>query len=431
MPSHHDVERVIANQSASASDHRSTPLEAGANTRVLVSAALGSALTPLNSTMVAVALPALSREFGAPASRVTLTVITGYLIATLLAQLPAGRVADRVGYVRALAWGRWLFVAGAVVGTCAPSLWVVVVGRLLMAAGGALIIPTAMALVRVVVPASRRSRAFGTLGAVLGGAAAVGPAVGAWMVARFGWRSLFVINVPVLLLSAALQPRIDAGTAVARPSATSVYAALRTRGFLAGSGVIAIQTVAMYSLLILVPFMFGSRGAPDSSLGFAIVGMTATMAIVSPLGGWLVESLGARAVVIAGGVVGAVGVAAMIQLSRNAVALTIGARMLLVGVGLGLSFGPSQAVALTAVPAEQSGLASATISMLRYLGAIAGTAILSYTLAGGEGDLAREQLSLWIAAAAFVVSAVFAAMFPSMSALRSHASTPNSQRSDA
>lgn len=385
---------------------------------MLVSAALGSALTPLNSTMIAVALPALGRDFAAPPSRVTLTVITGYLVATLIAQLPAGRVADRVGYVRALAWGRWLFVAGSLAGTFAPQLWVVVLGRLLMAAGGALIIPTTMALVRVAVPASRRSRAFGTLGAVLGGAAAIGPAVGAWVVAQFGWRSLFVINVPILLASAALQPRIEAGAIVARPSGAAVHSALRTRGFLAGSGVIAIQNLAMYSLLILVPFMFGSRGGSESSLGFALLGMTATMAIVSPIGGWLVERFGGRAVVIAGGVIGTVGIVAVAQLSSGAIASAIGGRLLLVGLGLGLSFGPSQAVALTSVPAEQSGFASATISMLRYVGGIAATAILSYTMAAGAG----EQASLWISAGAFVVSALLAALFPSMPSLRSRAS---------
>ena len=61
----------------------------------LIAAALGAALNPLNSTMVAVALPAISRDFGADASRVTLFVVTGYLIATLVCQMPAGSIADR------------------------------------------------------------------------------------------------------------------------------------------------------------------------------------------------------------------------------------------------------------------------------------------------------------------------------------------------
>ena len=69
---------------------------------VLTSAAIGAALTPLNSTMVAVALPALSAEFGAPAASVTVFVVTGYLVATLVLQMPAGSIADRLGYARAV-----------------------------------------------------------------------------------------------------------------------------------------------------------------------------------------------------------------------------------------------------------------------------------------------------------------------------------------
>ena len=127
---------------------------------ILVAAAIGASLNPLNSTMVAVALPALSVEFGSPARTVTLFVVTGYLVATIVSQLPAGTVADRVGYARALTWGRLIFGAGAALGFLAPSLAIVVAGRLLMAAGGALVIPTAMALLRIAVPAERRSRAF-------------------------------------------------------------------------------------------------------------------------------------------------------------------------------------------------------------------------------------------------------------------------------
>ena len=107
--------------------------------RIILAASLGAALNPLNSTMIAVALPALSADFHASAASVTLTVVTGYLVATLVSQVPAGNIADRVGYGRALAWGRWLFLAGALAGAFAPALWAVVAGRLVMAAGGSLV----------------------------------------------------------------------------------------------------------------------------------------------------------------------------------------------------------------------------------------------------------------------------------------------------
>jgi MFS family permease len=379
---------------------------------VLASAALGAALTPLNSTMVAVALPALSTDFNAPAARVTLLVVTGYLIATIVSQMPAGAIADRTGYARALTWGRWTFGVGAAVGMLAPSLLLVVVGRLLMAAGGALIIPTAMALVRIAVPIERRPRAFGIMGSVMGGAAAIGPALGSWMTEHFGWRSLFLINVPLLLLSWVLQPRVVEERRARRSREFGYLSLFRNRGFVAGAGVISTQNLAMYSLLIQVPFLFGGGAAADAELGLAIIAMTFTMAATSPLGGWLAEWFGVRLVVAAGGVIAALGVIALGALPVSVSSAQVGSRLLLVGLGLGLSTGPANASAISAVPQEQSAIASATISMLRYLGAIAGTLILSLALAPGADGAARQHLALWAFVGALVVSAVLGVILP-------------------
>jgi MFS family permease len=429
---------------------------------VVASAALGAALTPLNSTMVAVALPALSTEFMAPAASVTLFVVTGYLVATLVSQMPAGSVADRVGYARALTWGRWIFAAGAVAGMVAPSLWIVIVARLLMAAGSALINPTAMALLRISISPERRSRAFGTMGAVMGGAAAIGPALGAALVSFFGWRSLFLINLPLLAISWLLQPAVErettpppagafdwpgsvlTGTALVlvtfsarrggTPAIWMAAAALllfavllwherrvarpvlqlelfREHGFTAGALIISTQNLAMYSLLIQVPFLFGD-GRTDSRLGLAIIAMTATMAVMSPVGGRLVERVGIRAVVGAGGLVAAAGVMGLAQLPASASSLQIAGWLLFVGLGLGLSTGPANASALTAVAPHLSATAAATVSMLRYLGAIAGTVILGYVFAGGADGATRHHVALWIFVGSLMASALLGATLP-------------------
>ena len=362
--------------------------------------------------MVAVALPALSMEFSAPAATVTLFVITGYLIATIVSQMPAGSVADRVGYARALTWGRWIFGVGAAAGMLAPSLTFVVVGRLLMAAGGALIIPTAMALVRIAVPPERRSRAFGIMGSVMGGAAALGPALGSWMAEHFGWRSLFVINVPLLLLSWMLQPRVDEEHVPVRNRQFGYLSLLRNRAFMTGAGVISTQNLAMYSLLIQVPFLFGGGEGADAGLGLAIIAMTFTMAAISPIGGVLAEWVGVKLIVAAGGLTAALGVIALGGLPASSSARQVGMRLLLVGLGLGLSTGPANASAISAVPQEQSGIASATVSMLRYLGAIAGSVILSFAFVPGAEGSARQHLALWAFVAALIVSAVLGLMLP-------------------
>ena len=426
--------------------------------RVLAASAVAAGLTPLNSTMIAVALPAMSAEFAAPAASVTVWVVTAYLIATIVCQMPAGNVADRIGYARTLTVGRWMFAAGAAAATFAPSLAFVIAGRLFMALGGTLMIPTAMALLRVAVPEERRPRAFGAMGAVMGGAAALGPALGGLLIARTSWRVLFLVNVPLTLLSWLLQPKAfgpppparragafdwrgsillgaslvlfvlatrvglplswaAAGGAVilfaalvaqARrtPSPVVDFTLFREPAFVAGAAIVALQNLAMYALLVQVPFLFGDGGG-ESRLGLAIMGMTASMAVMSPVGGRLAERIGSRATVVAGGLVGAAGIAWLIQLAPDASAVEIGARLLLVGVGLGLSTGPSQAAALTAIAPERSGMASAALSTLRYVGAVAGTAILGLALGAGGGEtLARQHLALWVFAGAFLLSAL-------------------------
>jgi nitrate/nitrite transporter NarK len=85
-----------------------------------------------------------------------------------------------------------------------------------------------------------------------------------------------------------------------------------------------------------------------------------------------------------------------------------------VGLGLGLATGPANASAITAVPPEQSAIASAAMSMMRYFGAIAGTLILSLAFGTGEAAVARQHLALWIFVAALVVSAVLGATLPPM-----------------
>ncbi len=442
--------------------------------RVLVAVTMAAALTPLNSTMISVALPSIAADFGAAAPTVTVWVVTGYLIATLVSQMPAGSVADRLGYARALSTGRWMFAAGTLSASLAPRLGAVIAGRLLMAVGGALLMPTAMAMLRSVVPQERRPRAFGLMGAVIGSAAALGPALGGLVSARLGWRSLFLVNLPLLLVSWWLQPPalVDERPRGERPgfdwtgslllavALVLVVGATRTAvpfayfqaasalilllvllawerraaapvidvglfrrtAFAAGAGVIALQNLAMYALLFQIPFLFGA--SPQSTgprLGLVVMAMTATMAVSSPVGGWLAVWAGIRALVLCGGTLGAAGIAALTQLPASAPPAAIAARLVLVGLGLGLSTGPSQAAALSAVDQRSSGMAAAMVSMLRYLGAIVGTAVLGFALAGRGVDLARHHVALWVFVSAFAASGCCAFGLPSRSKQRSEA----------
>ena len=201
---------------------------------------------PLNSTMIAVALPDISAEFDADPAVVTQALVTSYLVAAIVLQSPAGKVGDRIGHARMVATGQLLIAAGALLGYLATSLALLTVARILMAAGGAVLLPATVAMLRRTLPPELRGRAFGAFGAEMALAAALGPLAGGALVDAFGWPSVFLANLPVLAASVGLgavasraakreiqgaPPRFDwVGTFLLAAALTSIVMGLRPDG---------------------------------------------------------------------------------------------------------------------------------------------------------------------------------------------------------
>ena len=386
--------------------------------------ALAALLAPLNSTIIAVALPSIATAFDASAAVATRWLVTAYLVVTIVAQSPAGKFADLFGTSRVLTLGRAAFAAGALLAAFSPTLPVLGIGRVLMAIGGALTIPTVFAELRNSVPAARRGRVFGLFGAIMGAAAATGPLLGGLLTARFGWHSVFFVNVPVVLLSFLLDPprrqaaaprraiRFDVlGSAilglavlllVAAVDRTSVVFAagavtmlalfvmrelraddpvldvrLFTRpAFAAGSSIVGLQNLAMYAMLFLLPFFLARSGSGPAAAGTKLLLFTISMVVASPFGGRLSDAVGARAVGLAGAFLATAGATIFVSTGE------LLASIVLMGTGIGLSTGPSQAAAMSAVPASQAGVASGALSTMRYVGGVLGSGLVAL-LAGG------------------------------------------------
>ncbi|MFL5895424.1 MAG: MFS transporter, partial [Thermoleophilaceae bacterium] len=162
---------------------------------VLVTAALGTMLLPLNSTMVAVALPRIVDDLGASISA-SAWLVSGYLIAQASFQPLSGKLGDRLGRRPLILYGLASFGLVSLGAALAPSLAVLMVFRVLQAVTGALVFPNALGLVRESLPAARRGRAFGLLGSAIGLAAAAGPPLGGALVGLGGWRAIFLVNLP-------------------------------------------------------------------------------------------------------------------------------------------------------------------------------------------------------------------------------------------
>lgn len=435
----------------------------------LVSAALAAALMPLNSTMIAVALPDIASEFDTDPALVTQALVTSYLVAAIVLQSPAGKLGDRLGHARMVTTGQVLVGSGAVLGYLSTSLVGLTSARILMAAGGAVLVPSTVALLRRALPSERRGRAFGAFGAVMALAAALGPLVGGALVDTFGWRSVFVANLPVLavsillgtvarqasasaelssppgfdwlgslLLAVALTAivlglRPDGGHAVLMLATGAVllvpfvlwerrardpvvaFSVFRSVSFSAGTLLIAVQNLVMYALLFEVPLIaedlldLGARAT-----GQLLVSLMLAMVLVSPLAGRLVDRIGARAIAVAGSLatLAGIGVLATVDLTATG---QVAMPLALLGIGLGLATPAAQSASITAIAGDQAGMAAGIGSTMRYLGGLIGVAVMSVVLdvSGTRDAVVSEHRTLMaLFAGALGVGLVCAVLLP-------------------
>lgn len=433
---------------------------------------LAASLSPLGSTMIAVALPSIGAELDVGGGRLTQWLVSSYLIVGIAAMSPGGRLGDRIGHRRGLLLGMTLFGGGSVLGFTVASLPALALARIAMAAGGAMTVPAVMALLRNLIPFERRPRAFGYFGSVMATAAAIGPLLGGELTARFGWRSVFIANIPVILVSwwlirittpaetpkpagtARKAPSFDllgsvllggsltllvvaaqASGAVALATAAGGAALLavfvrwertveepvldlrlfRERTFSSASLVIGLQNLAMYSLLFQLPIFFEQvRGVEPGIVGRSIIAMMLAMVVCSPLGGRISEIAGARATAFGGTVTSILGVYLVsdFQALRSPSDAVLG--LVLMGAGLGLSSAPSQAAAMSAVGRENAGMAGGAVSTARYIGGVIGITALGYLLAGsgeGAGIAAHSRIAV-LYGVALTVAALSALALP-------------------
>ena len=398
-------------------------------------------------------------------------VLDSYNLTYAVLLMTGGLVADLYGRRRCFMIGAAIFTLASLLCAMAPSVGLLIAGRTLAGLGAALMLPASLAIVRVVfTDAVERGRALGIWAACNGLALALGPTIGGLLVDRFGWRSIFLVVVPLGLLALVAAPvfipeSADPGgrsfdfkgqalgaaalgllvagaialhdvpllglvafaaslagfglfAAVERQGGSAalvppdIFTVRRFRGaVIATSG----MTFGMYGVLFLLPFTWQATGRFDATgAGLALMPMALVFVLVSPFSGHAAQAFGMRTAA-AGGV--AVIGAGLVVIARGAgldsLAL-VEAGLGLAGLGMGLATGPLMGAAVGAVPAARSGTASALINVARMAGASIGVALLGavHALAGGgPRGLSLAMLaggSVQIASAAFA----FVAMGP-------------------
>lgn len=390
--------------------------------------ASGAILVPLNSTMLAVALPSIMLEFGVD-PRTVATLVTIYLASVVVALPVSGTLGDRFGHRRIFLAGVAGFAAASVLAVVTSAFALLVLSRVLQAVTGSLVSTGAVALVRAAAPADQRGAAFGFFDMLVSTSAAVGPFLGGLLVGAFGWHAIFLISVPIAVVAAIVvglgewsdapsaEPRpVDVpglvlaalflvallvallafGTlpglaaAVATPLLLVAFVAYELRAehpavdprlfarpsYAAAVAGVLGATVVLHASFILIPLLTERLLlASAATAGIVLLGLSGLSAITAPIGGRLSDRLGRRAPAVIGALVMSLGLAGLWLAAAVAGVVAVAVLLGMVGIGFGLAGSPRQAAALEAVDVDEVGMAAGTYFTGRYFGGVLGASL--------------------------------------------------------
>ncbi|WP_134322003.1 MFS transporter [Cumulibacter soli] len=175
---------------------------------VLLSTGMSVFAVFLDTSILYVAFPSISAAFPDSTASGLAWVLNAYTVVFAAVLIPAGRIADRIGRRRMFLGAVIAFTAASVLCGVAPSVELLVVGRVLQALGAAAMVPSSLALVLQTFPAPEQPRAIAIWGAIGGVAGAAGPTLGSIVIQTLGWPWVFFINVPVGIASYLLGRRV-------------------------------------------------------------------------------------------------------------------------------------------------------------------------------------------------------------------------------
>ncbi|WP_432933495.1 MFS transporter [Microbispora sp. CA-135349] len=423
---------------------------------------IGAFMGQLDASIVTLAFPALEREFGASLAAVQ-WVSLGYLLVLVALLAGAGRLADVAGRKLVYLYGFVVFTAASAACGLAPSLAVLVAGRLVQAAGAAMLQANSVALVVSSVPRARMRTGLGMQAAAQALGLALGPALGGVLVATAGWRWVFWINVPVgcaaviagryllprtrqrgrggrfdwpglvllaastsaLLLAASVLSGLDlpswsvpvlltaaAGAAIgfwrweARvPSALIDTVLLRGRVVTAGLAGALGGYLVLFGPLVSIPQVLVAGGTGELVAGLVLTALPGGFAASALMGDHLLPRVwGDRRRCVVGAVAAAAGCALLA--ADPAAEGWAGACLALTGAGLGLFVPANNTAVMAAVPERVSATAGGMVNMARGIGTALGIAAvtLALHLAGVSHEAGGRAAAAILAAVALLAA---------------------------
>jgi DHA2 family methylenomycin A resistance protein-like MFS transporter len=428
-----------------------------AKTLTLAAMSLGYVVVQLDVTIVNVAINAIGSSFGGSVAALQ-WIVNAYTITFAAFILTAGALGDRVGAKKIFVLGFAIFILASLACVTAPTLPILIVARLCQGIGAAVLVPNSLALLNHAYrDEAERHRAVGIWAAGASLALTAGPLVGGALIALVGWRSIFLINLPLGLagmwltwryaseskrasnraldlagqtiavlalgcLAAAvieggqrgwLDPWVMAGfIAFALLSALFLYVELhastpmlpmslfRKPAFSATSLAGLLINVGCYGLIFVLSLYF-QRLNHFSPLwtGFAFAPMMAAVLVANLVAARVTGAIGARTTIAIGAAAMAASCIGLLRMQQGSSYASLCGQLVGLGAGLGLLVPPLTSTLLGSVAKQYSGVASGVLNSMRQTGSVLGVALFGSLLGGSAGFMPGAKIALMISAA--------------------------------
>jgi len=402
----------------------------------LTFAAVSSAvfLSTLDGSIVNIALPTLSREFGRPLA-VVQWVVLGYLLTQSTLALMLGRLGDMIGKKRIFTAGFVVFTVFSVASAAAPNVYALIAARALQAVGGAMVIALGIAILTEAFPSSQRGQVLGLIGAVVSVGIVTGPTLGGLILGSLSWPWIFLVNLPVGIVGTAMAIRyvpdtvpagkqqFDFGGAgvfliallsllvalsigqetgfgstpvlillLASPLAGVLFIWIERRAsqpmldltmfshidFSIGIATGLLAFVSIGGLFIITPFYLSETlGLGARAVGLVIAAGPLLIGLTAPLSGRASDRIGSRPVTVVGLIVVSIGYVLLLRVSADSGTGAILAGLMPIGAGMGIFQSPNNSAVMGSVPRERFGVAGSLLTLNRIIGQTIGIAALA------------------------------------------------------
>jgi EmrB/QacA subfamily drug resistance transporter len=405
-------------------------------------------LTVHLDTAVNVALPAITDALQAPLPAIQ-WIIIGYVLTTASTLVGVGRLTDLIGRRTIWNWGLIALALALLLDGLARSIEMLVVFRIFQAVGATMVYAAGPAIVTEAFPSGERGRALGimTMGGQVG--MAVGPLLGGWLVATFGWPAIFWARAPIALalglasfwvirdLTASRgRARFDFGGAAtlglamvalllginqagmagwAAPLPLGLFAVsivmfavfvwlesrldapmvdlalFRNRLFTAANLTNLLANLTMFGVWLLVPYyLVDGLGLTSVVSGLLLSCVPTATALVAPLAGWLSDRVGSWSLSLGGLVLQVVALFLIARLDGESSIFQVAAALVLLGTALGLFLAPNLSFIMGAVPRDQLGVAGGMVTTMRSLGVVTSVAMLTSIYSARSAEYNRD-----------------------------------------